>query len=366
MKKTLFMVLSVVTIIATIPVASSTLLFKKKIYVGKPMVTQSELSEEEVNLVLRKRESEKEQRVLDERLSKPPEGARIYESPEGLLYATSKVEYNLRSLDQGSGLLTIYYQVDNAKKERYNYPFRLLKEGQHTIYYYGVDKTGNRETENKYTVIVDDTGPEVNIEFSGNVHYAKDVTYVSPGARVNLFASDASSGVKDIYIRKNGSSFAGIDEANLTLQETGQYNIEALAEDNLLNRSKLASSQVIVENNKPRVEVFISKHTVKVEGVTYCLPGTQMQFRAVDDGSGVSRIFYETRDTDKEVTYAGQWIKLPKQTHIEYQVRAKDRLGNISNPVIFRCRRSFGLPDTIIRAIAEEATKVEHNGEVIK
>lgn len=89
---------------------------------------------------------------------------------DGLVYVTSETNFLFTSVDKISGVSSMVFNLDNTS-EQPAFPFTLSRlilpgeqlEGPHTITYYSIDKSGNRETVKTINIFVDDGGPVVSL-----------------------------------------------------------------------------------------------------------------------------------------------------------------------------------------------------------
>ena len=77
-------------------------------------------------------------------------------------YVNDKVRFELFEVDNIMPD-TKFYKVDENAEQKYTEPFTLNEEGGHVLYYYSVDKMGNKEMQKSINVIVDTTAPEVTV-----------------------------------------------------------------------------------------------------------------------------------------------------------------------------------------------------------
>ena len=88
----------------------------------------------------------------------------------GQLYANSSVRFVLNSSDNLSKTEYIEYRVDDGAYIRYSAPISITVEGPHSITYRAADRAGNREFEQSFNVIIDNTPPEVELTPARGLH----------------------------------------------------------------------------------------------------------------------------------------------------------------------------------------------------
>jgi len=149
-------------------------------------------------------ESEKVLKVIVD--DTPPVAATTVGNPQytasGNLYVSRKTVINITATDNAAGVKTIEYSIDGAPFAAYGEPFTLEgnAEGSHTIAYRSTDTLGNRETLKQLSLILDESTPTTTIEGSDPLVQGV-VNTVSPVTAFTLTASDALSGVKEIWYR---------------------------------------------------------------------------------------------------------------------------------------------------------------------
>ena len=127
---------------------------------------------------------------------------------EDTVYISAKTGIELMGEDGESGLDYIEYQLDSGVLERYETPFSIISEGQHTISFNAYDNVSNNNQE-QFNVMVDTTGPEIYFRFSTSTRGIKIVEghelKVYP-AHVSLFlsATDENTGLGKISFSLNG------------------------------------------------------------------------------------------------------------------------------------------------------------------
>jgi hypothetical protein len=145
---------------------------------------------------------------------------------------SSDVTVELNAIDDGkSGVLKIFYQINDGEIQEYLNPIKITKEGINTLIYYSADKAGNYEVAKEITVNIDKTKPELAIETSPQPN-ANGWNNTNVG--IKFIASDALSGIvhkpADRLITNEGSdqTFSGevIDKAGNKISKSITLNID--------------------------------------------------------------------------------------------------------------------------------------------
>ena len=100
-------------------------------------------------------------------------------------YATSQAKFELTATDNISNLDFIEYKINESYQfSAYGHPFSLEKEGPHKITYRSVDRVGNREEDNIFNVIIDNTGPYMNFALNKAPIVIDGKRYLAPGTKL--------------------------------------------------------------------------------------------------------------------------------------------------------------------------------------
>lgn len=89
------------------------------------------------------------------------------------IIVNSKTKILLKATDKESGFNHIEYSINNGETSTYTSGFSINQEGSYTVAYTGYDNVDNT-AQNKFSVMVDNTGPEIFYRFSAPA--------LSPGA----------------------------------------------------------------------------------------------------------------------------------------------------------------------------------------
>ena len=87
---------------------------------------------------------------------------------EGDIYV-SDVTVTLTATDEGSGVDYTKYKLDSGAWTTYTAPFVVSTNGNHTVFFYSVDKQGNIEAEKNCTFTIQQEVPPITITIKGGV-----------------------------------------------------------------------------------------------------------------------------------------------------------------------------------------------------
>ncbi|MFZ5629389.1 MAG: OmpL47-type beta-barrel domain-containing protein [Spirochaetota bacterium] len=290
-------------------------------------------------------------------------------------YATSQAKFELTATDNISNLDFIEYKINESYQfSVYGHPFSLEKEGPHKITYRSVDRVGNREEDNIFNVIIDNTGPYMNFALNKAPIVIDGKRYLAPGTKLEIRATDNFSGVKSVEYSTNGSDWQPYKDG-IVLDKPGAAQLKYRAIDNLGNKSENLSgfstttpgqgaspedlaviNSLYVENTAPIVMITPAKRWINVDGKKYAMRDNTYLVEAQDAESGVANIFVKVDNGAEWQIYSG---KLAFQTEGPHSIEAKavDKVGNESQPVKVEFIVDDNPPKSTIRPVGTTAEK---------
>ncbi|HRP68879.1 MAG TPA: hypothetical protein PLY93_05050 [Turneriella sp.] len=266
-------------------------------------------------------------------------------------YATSQARFELTATDNVSNLDFIEYKIDEANQfSIYGHPFGIEKEGPHKIVYRSVDRVGNREEDNIFNVIIDNTGPYLNFALNKAPVVIDGKRYLAPGTKLEIRATDNYSGVKSLEYSTNGQDWQSYKDG-IILDKAGAASLKYRAVDNLGNRSENLSgfstaaaqqgaspedlaiiNSLYVENTPPVVLITPEKRWITVDGKKYARRDNSYLVEAQDAESGVANIFVKVDNSAEWQIYSGKLVFSTDGPH-SIEAKAVDKVGNESQPV---------------------------------
>ncbi len=155
------------------------------------------------------------------------------------LFITSDTKIKLTTYENESGVKKVDYAV-NGESSLYESMFQLEKEGTHHITYGATDNVNNAEETKKYSVIVDNTPPDIRHTFSFPPLARKPVEgeehVVLPNyVKIYLAAVDEGTGVKSVTYSINGAPVKS--KTTIEYLKKGIYHIDVTSQDILGNES---------------------------------------------------------------------------------------------------------------------------------
>jgi len=296
-------------------------------------------------------------------------------------YATSQAKFELTATDNISNLDYIEYKLDDANQYSvYAHPFSIDKEGPHKIIYRSVDRVGNREEDNIFNVIIDNTGPYMNFALNKAPVLIDGKRYLAPGTKLEIRATDNYSGVKTLEYSVNGTDWQPYKDG-IVLDKVGAAQLKYRAVDNLGNRSENLSgfssatpgqgaspedlaviNSLYVENTPPVVLITPAKRFINVDSKKYAQRDNTYTVEAQDSESGVANIFIKIDNAAEWQIYSG---KLVFQTEGPHSIEAKaiDKVGNESQSVRVDFIVDDNPPKSTIRPVGGQTAPADNSAQ---
>jgi hypothetical protein len=196
-------------------------------------------------------------------------------------YVSKNTTYTLNATDAISGVASTYYKVDSESWIRYTTPFTLsdLADGVYTLYFYSIDKLGNKEPTKSSNITVDNAEPYVSFISPSN-----ESAVASSNVDVLWTGFDDGSGIAYYEIEIDGKEYSnkGTSTSHTFLNVTeGSHNIHIKAVDNLGN-SQESSITFIVDVTPPVVSIKLPKNGSEIKS-----PYITVAWSGFDELSGV-------------------------------------------------------------------------------
>lgn len=242
-------------------------------------------------------------------------------------YATSQMTFSLVSGDSIAGRKFLKYKIDSGNYEEYKNAFNIKDEGMHTVHYNSIDNVGNQTPDTLYSVIIDNTPPDVIIVSSAQLFSKDGKVYAPAAAEFTLKANDLGCGVKSVmYAIDKGNSTAYASSIKFSI--TGDHSIAYKASDNLGNTSQEKTFKIFIDSNKPLVKITPSGILFEKAGKKYAPAAFQYSIEAADTESGISKVLVSI-DNGKYVFYENP-IVFSKEGEHSINAKAIDNVGNES------------------------------------
>lgn len=239
----------------------------------------------------------------------------------------------LNATDEGSGVDTVEYKLDDGEYQGYSEPVNVEGAGEHTVTYRATDKAGNTSQEGSVTLTIvegdpnDTTPPEVTAKLDGDKD--ADGNYVGK-ATVTLDATDSGSGVGKTEYKLDDAEFAEYTKP-VEVAAPGEHTVTYRATDNSGNTSEAGTAKFsVVEVDDGDQDPPVVKATVSgLQDANWNYVGkATVTLSATDEESGVRTLRYSL-DGGSYTPY-GEPVVLTDPGKHTVLFHAVDQIGNRS------------------------------------
>jgi hypothetical protein len=236
-------------------------------------------------------------------------------------YVAPDAVIKLKSMDNLSGIKSIFYKIGNGSAIKYSNPIpvSVIAKNKGNITFYAEDNLENREEnviiggkdsnlqlqENNGNVVfefyVDNDPPEITIETIGDFYKGKS-PFVSSRTGIKVTANDEKSGVDKIQYGINTPAFSENYNEPLNLKGDGLTTIRVKATDFVGNVSPILTNQFICDSKAPSTNITIGSPKFKSRDTLFISGKTPIKLTSSDELSGVLSSFYSI-DKRSEANY---------------------------------------------------------------
>ncbi|MDH3651319.1 MAG: hypothetical protein OEQ53_16650 [Saprospiraceae bacterium] len=222
----------------------------------------------------------------------------------------SKISFT--ATDALSGVHKVFYRFDDADYREYNgseVKFTYLKDGEHFLEYYAVDKVGNETGIFRYDFYFDKTAPLTANDILGDRFIVKDKIYFSGRTKMKLTAVDNKIGVQEIRYSMDKGAFNVYDQPFYLPSISGVHRIRYYSVDRLANRPISSESYqhdislVYLDLTGPDITHRVKGPSFQAAGVQYISPKTQLSLVGNDSESGLQYLTYSLDGNSAEERY---------------------------------------------------------------
>ena len=259
-----------------------------------------------------------------------------YIHSNGTHYTNDRAVLELQSFSEIIGRNNIQYSLNNSEYQDYTVPISLTESGKNTVKFKSMDRLGNLEETKAVNVYVDKNPPNLLAWMHGKTHRRQDIQYYNADSFLKVEPSDTESGVKDVYVNVNNEGYLPISYLPKTFSEAKFYSIQAVAMDNVLQKSNEYSIKFVVDTEPPTLSIKIS-HLSKNKDKTICSTKSVISLTSTDLGSGQKLIYFKTNGSEEWINYADEF-KVPSLTGVySIEYKGTDNVGNESSVQSFSC-----------------------------
>ncbi|MCK5822755.1 MAG: hypothetical protein KAG95_02050 [Bacteroidales bacterium] len=284
-----------------------------------------------------------------------------------ILSGRSKI--GLSATDNSSGVGTVYYTIDSGTKKIYKYqiPLKYLKEGEHKIEYYAIDKVNNKETIKTFEFYVDRIPPILVEEIIGVSFINNGKEYSSGRTQLKLTAVDNKADVNGIYYSLNNGEYKKYEKPVNLSTVSGSLSIKSYAVDNVNNRS-MASQQSTrnkasyIDLSGPKLSYYFQGKVFKISDTAFVNKNTKVFLKASDKESGLNSLNYKL-DSSNEKPYDKPFLIQDDNVH-KVQIIGCDNVSN-TNTLKFNLSGDNVGPEIYSRFSIVSLGKKSFDGEML-
>lgn len=159
------------------------------------------------------------------------------------LFINKDTRITLRKSDAHSGLKSTEYKIDGGSYQSYS-PFTIPTQGFHKIIFRSTDRVNNVEADKESEVFVDNTGPQIYVNFSIKPIGEKDGLKVYPNyTRLYIGATDQHCGTEEIFYSINGGALRAYSSPySLDISEVSNFTDQKKYEVRIVSKDKLGNA----------------------------------------------------------------------------------------------------------------------------
>jgi parallel beta-helix repeat protein len=239
----------------------------------------------------------------------------------------SNVNVMLFATDEGSGVASTWYKLDDSAWQEYTDMFTVITDGVHTLFYNSTDNAGNTETTNEVILKIDQTPPVTAAVLDPSTPNGENGWYIS-SVEVTLSATDEGSGVTSTWYKVDAGYYQ-IYSAPFTVTINGQHIVLFYSYDSAGNQETEKSITFNIDQTPPTT-------TIKFTGTegenNWFISNVEVKLTAADTTSGVAETRYKL-DEGSWTTYTTPLIITEEEIHHVYYYSI-DTAGNKENEKI--------------------------------
>lgn len=211
-----------------------------------------------------------------------------------VVYLSGTCAMELTSIDENSGIKSIFYSVNGSDFKPYTTPLNFDKEGEYLLKFYAIDNVGNTEDTGERRVIIDATPPTTKLEVDGPKHNE----VISNKSQIALKATDAVGVKETFYSINNGPEARYLKPIAAGQLAEGEHSISWYSTDIVGNAEQKGTYTFFVDKTPPMVFEEIVGNTYMLSGREFSSGRSQLKIVAVDNKAGVKDIFYSINSSD--------------------------------------------------------------------
>jgi hypothetical protein len=211
-----------------------------------------------------------------------------------VVYLSGTCAMELTSIDENSGIKTIFYSVNGSDFKPYTSPLNFDKEGEYILKFYATDNVGNTEDTGERRVIIDTTPPVTKLEIEGPKHNE----VISYRSVIKLNATDTVGVKETFYSINNGPEARYVKPIAAGQLAEGEHSISWYSIDIVGNAEQKGAYTFFVDKTPPMVFEEIVGNTYMLSGREFSSGRSQLKIVAVDNKAGVKDIYYSINSNE--------------------------------------------------------------------
>ncbi|SNB45578.1 Ig-like domain (group 3) [Geobacter sp. DSM 9736] len=255
-----------------------------------------------------------------------------YSDNEGTVYVKGDALVTATAEDTGmaaSDISGIECRLDGTGDWlQYRAPISLsgLSDGMHTVYCFSTDRAGNRESEQKFSFIVQNSAPVTALTLSSPYRVGSDEIFIaSPSTIFTLFASGSASGIALTEYQIDEGPWE--QATRFSIGSEGTHVVRFRSTDKLGNKETPKTLRVLIDAKPPATSISVGnpKFEAANNRMLYASPLTSFTLSSSNPVAGVGRTEYRI-DNRRWTEYKPFTIEPEGKHVIEY--RTIDAIGN--------------------------------------
>jgi len=307
------------------------------------VISKSAMSQEDYHVIIEDTATEHADKVYDDDNVKALKARPMSYTDGYHTYINDKTRVVLSDIDNIM-VDSIFYRINDGAERKYTEPFFITEEGNHVIYYYGVDRMGNREGMKTLNIIVDKTPPETMLTITASFAAQGNQVYASNNFAYSytINSRDAISGVSSVTYSANGEDHKPYLKP-FVINSTTPVTMDIISTDRVGNSTTNYTTRflddtgaviaenvkILIDNTPPTVKITPDREFFVKDNMNVASREYRFTITADDRESGVKGIYYRLDGKGEFVLYTGEIQFFTNGLH-SIEAIARDGVGNTS------------------------------------
>jgi len=248
----------------------------------------------------------------------------------GKNYLSDSVAFSIQSQDDYSQVKQTWVEID-GKQQVYIRPIYFLQEGPHTISYYSVDNTGNRETSKSLSIYTVSSTPRTLTKTNNHVVNMGGINYAKSGFQLQIDAHANIVGVEKVeYKTETDTEYRAYIEP-IRFPSPGLHSVSYRSVDRVGNVEPAKAYNVFITDNPPETTLSSAQPFVMKDGVAYSPAPNVLTLNVGSTPVGIKQTFVSMNDGQFQ-PYNGPITLAANQKVHKISYKSVDRLNNEEHP----------------------------------